>query len=193
MASKKSNADKPSAAEASVTSLDTRRRPPSRKGIPATPAQRKALAKGTANNKERGKKKREPGEKSRWQSLLDGDITIDDLTTEELQKMQCHDRHGNFTGRPPLVPARIARDMKAELLKRGQSMIDSAYVDAVALLHGVVSDTRQKTADRIKAAQLIVERSAGRMPETVRVEKAATWDETFEDGVVIVTDGERAG
>ncbi len=183
-----------------VVPLSGRKKPPSRKGIPATDAQKAALKKGT--NKARAKAKerrereaREGGRgKSRWHQLLDGDINVEDLETEELQRMQTKDAIGAFGGRAPQVPHRLARAMKAELLNRGQAIIDGAYTDAVTLLHDIVKDRKARHGDRIKAAQLIVERSAGRMPETVRVEKAQTWDETFEDGVIVVNnDGQETG
>lgn len=177
-----------------VVDLSGRRKPPSRKGIPATAKQRAALKRGQdkAHQAAKDRRKREAKEgkpKSRWKQLCDGEITVGQLDLDELKRMQTKDALGAFGGRAPAVPARLARDMKAELLRRGQAIIDSAYPEAVALLQSVVADKRQKTSDRIKAAQLLVERSAGRMPETVRLEKTATWDETFED-VVTVTEGQ---
>lgn len=196
---KSTGKDGDTAAGASVINMSSRR-PPSRKGIPATAKQKAALAKGTESRRAASKaakaKQAKDGNKkpkSRWRQLLAGDITVEDLDTEELQKMQTRNSIGSFTTSNASVPAKLARDMKAELLRRGQAILDSAYTDAVTLLQDVVKDKRARTPDRIKAAQLIVERSAGRMPETVRVEKSATWDETFEDGVVVVSDGERTG
>lgn len=197
MASKKKAGE--TAAEAdNVVALSGRRKPPSRKGIPATPKQMEALTKGKESRKAAAKARREREAKegktkSRWHMLLDGDITVVDLDIDELQRMQTRDGIGEFGGRPPVVPARLARDMKAELLRRGQATIDSAYPEAVDLLRAVVKDPKQKTADRLKAAQLLIERSAGRMPETVRVEKTAAWDETFEDGVVIIQSDKETG
>jgi hypothetical protein len=172
-----------------VVSLN-KRRPPSRKGKPLTDKQKASLARGTQLKKDKGVPPSERGP-SRWQQLLAGDITVEDLELDELQRMQCHDRQGNFAGKAPAIPAKLAREMKGELLRRGQALIDSAYPEAVKYLTTCLSDTSVRAGDRLKAAQLLIERGAGRMPETVRVEKAATWDETFEDGVVVITDRDK--
>jgi hypothetical protein len=184
-----SSKDSGAGGDASVTPIRGRARVSPMKGKAPSEAQKVALKKGTEANRARGalRKKRDGGVpgKTRWRQLCDGDITVASLETVELQRMQTKDAIGAFGGTAPKnVPAHIARDMRAELLKRGQSIIDSAYVDAVEVLASVMRSKSARSNDRIRAAQLIVERSAGRMPETVRIEGTAKWDETFEDGVV---------
>lgn len=129
---------------------------------------------------------KQEGDKSRWQRLLDGDITVQDLDDDELREMRTKSRLGDFTGRPPgALPAKIAHAMRAEWLARAQAGLETALPTAVAALAEIAGNPRVPVKDRITAANLVVERGLGKVAEKVELTQhsADPWEDILQ-GVV---------
>jgi hypothetical protein len=159
-----------------------RRRPGPPPGIEQTDGMRKGTESRRIAAQERREREARGERTDRLKMLIDGTLSVADLDTAELQRLQIKDALGAFSGgaQKRQLPPRLIREMRAELLRRGQAMLDAAYTDAVNALHEIVKDPGTRKGDRARAAQIIIERAAGRMPETVRIEKDHSWDETFE-------------
>lgn len=108
--------------------------------------------------------------------LLAGDLKVEDLDDEELARGYCKDKNGKFTGRPPLVvPRELHARMRQELLKRGEQVFAESFVDAITALAEIAKNKKVKESDRIRAAQYVVERIAGKVPDKVELSAADPW------------------
>lgn len=127
------------------------------------------------------------GVKSNLQRFRDGEYPVSDWTDDEVFKGRPINLDGTFGGTFPNFTGRQNQQIKAELLKRGQREIDSMYKDVVKVLHHVAlhGDT---DAARVKAADLLMQRTAGKVTERIEVHQADPWqdmlDEIMDDDVL---------
>jgi hypothetical protein len=137
-------------------------------------------------------RQRKVEDKSRWQQLIDGDITVEDLDLDELARGHVKDKTGNFRGRPPkTVPAELFRSFKVEFQKRAQSKIEGYTELALNALVDVASNKRQAGMARVNAANALLERSLGKVTDKVQQEVIVKkWEENFGDLLVDVDDPE---
>ena len=138
----------------------------------------------SADGAKRGRgrpRKNPPLPKTRYQMLIDGDITIEDLDDEELRRGVCRNRSGNFSGRPPkTLPAKLVKAMQVEFRRRVEREFQEIAVDARNALHQILMDKRAQPQARVNAAALILERSVGKVPD--KVEQDITV-KSFEDEI----------
>ena len=116
-----------------------------------------------------------PKAKERWASLLAGDLKVEDLDDEEIRRMRVRGADGGFAGRRPNLPTHIAQAMTNEAIRRAQEKFRNAAPRAVEQLIEIANDPDVKPGDRIRALTLVLERSLGKVPDTVRVEAADAW------------------
>lgn len=137
--------------------------------------------------KEQWRQRRLSGIKSRWEQLVDGELSVNDLDDEELAKGRCRDKDGGFGGRPPkMVPRELSDRMRSELLARGQSMFAEHFQTAIKVLAEIALDTSgdAKAADRRAAAQYLIERVAGKVPDKIEVRSQDPWQQIMDDILV---------
>lgn len=121
----------------------------------------------------------------RMAKLVSGEISVEDLDDEELARGMCRDKSGGFRGRPTkMVPRVIHERMQAELIKRGNLQFQEAFSGAIKAMADIAKDKKAKDADRIKAAQYVIERIAGKVPDKVEVHAADPW-QTIIDEILI--------
>lgn len=129
-------------------------------------------------------------EKSRWQKLIDGEITVDDLDLEELTRCQVKNRAGGFSGRPPKnVPTELLKSFRVEFQKRVQGKFEQYTETALDALVDVAQNKRQAGVARVTAANSILERSLGKVTDKVQQEVIVkNWEKDFEGLFVDVPD-----
>jgi len=97
---------------------------------------------------------------SRTADVLDG---IEDLSAwddEELLRGQRRSKNGNFVGRPPeVVPQVIHVEMTKRRMSKAYELLKVSTLDAVELLHSVINDIDAPLPERLKAAQLVLDRT----------------------------------
>ena len=126
--------------------------------------------------------------KSRLEMLIDGDITVEDLDAEELQKRRPRNRQGNFNGRPPtMLPRSLLLAMDVEFKKRIQTRFDELADDAIKALESVMKDQRAQAQARVNAAGMMLERVVGKVPDQLVQEVLVREFEDFK-GVLIEVD-----
>jgi hypothetical protein len=109
-------------------------------------------------------------------AILSGKLDLSVWGEDELIRGQRRAKNGKFQGRPPkIVPKAIHDELVRRRLSKAGDLLDESIVDAVLLLRQVVTDDEAQYADRIKAAQLIMDRVMGRAPQTVRLEVEPPW------------------
>ena len=101
--------------------------------------------------------------------LLQGAIKIEDLDDEELAQGRLKDKNGKFSGRPPmLIPSELVQAMRREWLSRAESKLREALMDkGIGVLTDLASNELVDPAVRLKAANTIIERTMGKVPERV--------------------------
>lgn len=160
------------------------RRPPSQRGRKQTPAQKAAFARARASVERRAvaaAEREDPDAPTRWQRLLDGELTPRDMDDEELSRMQCRTWNGDFVGRPPNVPNKISRAIKDEILRRGEKGFNKYGPRAIRVVAEIMMDKTERGSDRLRAAAMILERVYGKVPEELRTTVESAWDETFDE------------
>jgi hypothetical protein len=148
----------------------------SRRDVPthAIEQGKKNLAKGRESKKamrERARAEGRMGAAERWAMLLSGQLTVGDLDDEEVKRMQVRTANGDFSGRRrSTMPSHIAQAFRDENLKRANAALEAGLGDAVKALLDIAHDPDEKAADRIKAANIIVERVMGKAKQDIKLE-----------------------
>lgn len=121
----------------------------------------------------------------RWSEIMtrvkQGEYTWEEfastLSPTELARGQIKDKHGGFKGRPPtLVPAAFHNACIRELMARGQRAYRENYMDAIKAMTSIANSTIAKDSDRIKAAQFVIERLEGKVPERLEISQVNPMD-----------------
>lgn len=120
---------------------------------------------------------------------------VETLDAEELVRGKLKDKNGKFAGRPPAwVPREFHRACIRELMRRGQKLWQGNYLQAIEAMTAVaIGNVKGASAsDRIKAAQFVIERIEGKVPERVQVVEDSPWQIIIEDIVSQVPDAIQA-
>lgn len=105
----------------------------------------------------------------KWAMLLSGTLTVKDMDDEELKRCKFRSKDGSFVGAPRMIPSHIAAAITNERIRRVRNMFEEALPAAVQSLVDIASDTDIKESDRIKAAQIIVERVMGKAEQSLNL------------------------
>lgn len=126
----------------------------------------------------------------RMQEFLDGKISIEDLDDEELRRGQIRSKDGDFRGRPPqLIPRKFHEALARELVSRAETTLRSNMDAALGVITQMAMNPRTPARERLAAAQYVVERTMGKIPDKQIVQaQVAKWEAAMED--VIIDAGE---
>jgi len=106
----------------------------------------------------------------RYARFLAGDITVEDLDDEELARGRLRSSDGTFRGRPPtMLPTELVQAMKREWLGRAQEKLQTALLGSGI---GTLVELAKESPDdsvRLRAAQAIIERTMGKVPDKIEV------------------------
>lgn len=114
---------------------------------------------------------------------------VANLDVEELVRGEFRDKNGHFRGRPPKwVPREFHRACLRELMRRGRDMWQKNYLTAIEAMTDIAAGRGEAgsvatPSERIKAAQFVVERMEGKVPERLVVSEEPRW-QTVMDGIV---------
>lgn len=112
------------------------------------------------------------------------------LSPEELVRGQLKDHEGRFRGRPPTwVPAEFYQACVRQLLKQGDQMWREAFFESVKTFTAIAQDPKIDAKDRLKAAQYVIERVAGKTPDKVEVSVVQPWEQII-GGIVAEAEDE---
>ena len=107
----------------------------------------------------------------RYAMLAQGLISVEDLDDDELSRGQLKDKNGQFRGRPPkMMPIELVQAMRREWLSRAEAKLRDALYDGGLATY--VELSQNKTIDpgvRLRAADRIVERTMGKVPDKVEI------------------------
>lgn len=165
-------------------------------GQPSSEAQKAANAKARAaaaesrrkQKAERDAMKEVEGYKPRWQQLVDGDISVADLTLKELQKRAVSNDDGTWTGRRHALPARIISQMEAERIKRERYKMARLTSKAYKALDSRLEDD-DAPAQQLTAALRVIEYAIGKVPEVVHVGAETAYDRLQQSAFIVQRGG----
>ena len=125
----------------------------------------------------------------RYEALLTGELSLDDLDDEEILRGQLRAKDGSFKGRPPKL---IPREMGMELARRQKVLIEQELAGLVLTALKTLDDIMKKKhpqpgdAARVNAAKEILARNLGKVPETVNLKaEISTWEKKVEAVTVV--------
>ena len=106
----------------------------------------------------------------RYALLLSGELSVDDLDDEELARGQLKDKNGRFQGRAPkVVPQQLVSAMRNELVKRAQNNLRQALLKSGIKTLTQLAENAVDESVRLRAAQAIIERTMGKVPDKVQI------------------------
>lgn len=167
------------------------------KGSKASEKQREAskanARKTNAARKEKGIARRaaEADEKPRWKKLEDGDISVGDLTMDELINGYCANNDGSNEGRRHQLSTRIIQRMETERRRRIRRGIDKLAQPALDALEDILNDDDAR-AQQFAASRMVLEYQVGKVPDIVHVGAETEWDRMGTTAYVTI-DRSRAG
>ena len=111
------------------------------------------------------------------------------LDASEISRGQLKDKDGKFRGRPPaFVPRGFYDACTKELLKRGRSEWEKAYLGALEAMTKIATKEGAKDADRIKAAQIVIERIEGKTPDKVEIKMSDPFSDLVEGAIAQISE-----
>jgi hypothetical protein len=122
-----------------------------------------------------------PRQKSRYELLVEGELTVADLDDEEIRRGQTRNKDGGFSGRPPKAFPRALHDaLRLEFQRRMNQKFQVAVDVAYITLLEVANNPRASADARVKAATALMERGLGKVPDKVFAEVAV---KKFEENI----------
>ena len=108
---------------------------------------------------------------ARYAQLYTGELKVEDLSDEELARGRLKASDGTWRGRPPkMVPAQLIQAMRKEWLGRAESRLRSALMDSgIGTLVELAADKTIDPGVRLRAAQTIMDRTMGKVPDKVTI------------------------
>lgn len=115
------------------------------------------------------------------------------MSVEELVRGRLRGSNGKFNGRPPKwVPREFQQACLQELMTRGQELWLGNYIEAiqamVQIAKGQGVGAQATPGERLKAAQFVIERLEGKVPERLVVSQEQRWQTVLEGIVAEVSD-----
>jgi hypothetical protein len=169
------------------------RRGGARKRTPAAvQAGKDNLAKGRAK---RAEVRKAAGDRDtaavRWSKLLSGEITVKDLDDEEIEKRNVKGKDGCING-TRAVPSHIGAAMAKELMSRADGALRKNLIKAVDYLGDVIDDSDAKDSDKIKAADMIINRLMGKPDQRLVIQDETKFEAMAREAAGVVVDREMA-
>lgn len=121
---------------------------------------------------------------TRLDMLINGELSVEDLTDEEIRRQQLMNKNGDFRGRPPMwVPREFALAMQAEHFRRFRKDMSELVPDAVKAVKEMLNSRHLAPGDaaRLRAAELVIERNFGKVTQNVDSHVTLDKGKTFED------------
>lgn len=126
--------------------------------------------------------------KGRYADFMEGRLTAEDITDEEILRGRLMNINGQFNGRPPaVIPQELVQLFVEQRPKRIAEMLDKEIPHAFKALHDVmVGGTANKGGGaKVAAATKILEYAIGKPSEQVNL-RVSTDDKRWEDILPIV-------
>src|SRR6266545_5716220 len=126
---------------------------------------------------------------------------IEEWDDEELQRGRMRSSAGTFVGRSPHIPPEVYQQIRGELNRRkllkAADIIRDSLEAGVRILRSIIDDPGARDADKLKAAELLMDRAWGKAMQPIVVARTAqadkpVWELAVEDYVNQIDDEQKA-
>jgi hypothetical protein len=126
-------------------------------------------------------------------AILSGEEDLTLWSEEELIRGQKKGKNGRWTGRKPkVVPTAVHHELTRRRMGQAYELMREDLVAAVQVLGDIVKDTEASNRDRLRAAELIMDRVLGKATERVEVKLAPEpWEQLVVSSIVDVDEHDR--
>ena len=124
----------------------------------------------------------------RYQQLIDGVITVDDLDDDEIARGQLRNRNGGFSSPPQAIPWVMHDALRASMERRIQRQLMSKMTEVTDALIKIATNDYGSAEARVKAMALIFDRALGKVPEKSesKVTITAKWEDAAAGGRLFI-------
>jgi hypothetical protein len=127
--------------------------------------------------------------------VIRGEDDLSEWSDRELEYGTRRLKGNRWPPKPKVVATQVHDELVRRRLKKGIHLLRTSTVDAVRVLIKIVRDEEASNRDRLKAAELILDRALGKAPEHVNVSLGpdlAPWQQMMADSIVMVGTEEQA-
>jgi hypothetical protein len=119
---------------------------------------------------------------ARAKAFSEGSLAVHELTDEELRKGRFMDDDGKIRAREAsMVPREFHDEFLRRLLERGHERLRDDFLGAIDTVTEIMYDADNNEAVRLRAAELIINRFAGKPQENVAVAvEVKPWQDALE-------------
>lgn len=109
--------------------------------------------------------------RGRYAEFLSGKITVEDLDDDELAQGRLKASDGTWRGRPPaVIPADMVVAMRREWVTRAHAKLNAALMErGIGTMVDLAGNPEIDPAVRLRAAQAIIERTLGKVPDKIEI------------------------
>lgn len=125
----------------------------------------------------------------RYQQLVDGTITIDDLDDEEITRGMLRNRNGTFSGSPPaVIPWVMHSALKDAMARRTERQLIAKMPALTDALIGIATNKFASADARVKAIGMAMDRALGKVVDKQEIAHTVTakWEEAAASGRLFV-------
>lgn len=126
--------------------------------------------------------------KPRWKQLEDGDITLKDLTDEELIRGECANNDGSWEGRRHTHAPRMINRMRTEYKRRFSKGIEMLGPLVLETMEDVLMDDESR-AQQVAVIKMVTEYTIGKVPEVVHVGGETEFDRLQQGAFITIARG----
>ncbi len=121
--------------------------------------------------------------------ILSGQEDLSTWDDEELLRGRKRDKRGGWVGKPAqIVPIEVHKELTRRKIKAAEEMFRDSLVDAVGVLRDIINGQDVEDKDRLKAAQMIIDRVMGKAPERVEITATDNRMKTAFDAMLVPDD-----
>ena len=121
-------------------------------------------------------------------AIVRGEEDLTAWSDEELLRGQRRDKNGNWSGRKPkVVPKAIHDEWVSRRMAEAHDLLRECTVDAVVVLRDLAMDPDTESSVRIKAVEMILDRTMGKPSEKMQLEvqqRRTLFDQAFDAMIV---------
>lgn len=124
----------------------------------------------------------------RYQKLATGEMSVEELDWEELLRGQLKNEDGHFSGaKPSILPRQMHEAIAREILLRAESKFRENYDVAMEAILGLIRSPRTPAREKLAAAQYVIERTIGKIPDKQDVQVSVSkFQELVEGGALVI-------
>lgn len=128
----------------------------------------------------------------KMRDLAEGRLKVEDLDWEELVQGRLKDSTGKFSGAAPaILPREFHERISQEIIVRADSQFRQNFDGAMQALIGLVTNERTPARERLAAAQYVIERTIGKVPDKTEIkQEISVFDKLVQSGELLIDLGE---